>query len=309
MQTLTLTLRPLSAFGTPLLGDTLFGQLCWVLRDLLGEQGLRELLEGYTRGQPFAVVSDAFPQGYVLRPSVPLAWFRQEDADRKALKKKTYLPIAALDRPLTEWLARCQSDSEVCPVRWYPQPHNSIHRLTGTTGKGAFAPYTLDRFWYAEEVRLDVHLVFDAERIAPGTLKEAFVHLGQMGFGRDASIGLGKFAVEQGQVKALFRSPQPNAALTLAPCAPQGLGFDPKTSFYQLLTRFGRHGRQAVHTGRPFKAPILLAKTGAVFSPVTQDTCFVGQGLGGDGQLSKALPETVHQGYAPVIPIQLPEVL
>ncbi len=311
MQTLTLTLRPLAAFGTPLWGDTLFGQLCWLLRDLLGEQSLRQLLEGYTDGRPFAVVSDAFPQGYVPRPSVPLAWFPQEEeADRKAIKQKTWLPVNTLDKPFAEWLAMCQSDAEVCPVYWYTQPHNSINRLTGTTGKGAFAPYTLDRFWYAEEVRLDVHLVFDAERIGQDQLQAAFVHLGQIGFGRDASVGLGKFAVERGEVKALFGSLQPNAVLTLAPCAPQGLGLDPESSFYQLFTRFGRHGGQAVHTGKPFKTPILLAKTGAVFSPVTQDTCFVGQGLGGDGQLSKALPETVHQGYAPVIPIQLPrEVL
>ena len=39
---------------------------------------------------------------------------------------------------------------------------------------------------------------------------------------------------------------------------------------------------------------------------VFENRSFFGQGLGGDGTLSKSLPKTVHQGYAPVIGIRLP---
>jgi CRISPR-associated protein Csm4 len=56
-------IQPLSAFGTRPLGDTLFGQLCWAVRNRHGEERLDTLLDGYTQGQPFAVVSDAFPAG------------------------------------------------------------------------------------------------------------------------------------------------------------------------------------------------------------------------------------------------------
>jgi CRISPR-associated protein Csm4 len=35
---------------------------------------------------------------------------------------------------------------------------------------------------------------------------------------------------------------------------------------------------------------------------------FVGQGLGTNGTLSKAIPETVQQGYAPVVGIRLPVI-
>ena len=45
MKTYRLTLRPLTAFGTPLAGDTLFGQLCWALRHRLGNAALTRLLE------------------------------------------------------------------------------------------------------------------------------------------------------------------------------------------------------------------------------------------------------------------------
>ena len=71
MQTYCYTLSPLSAFGTPLAGDTLFGQLCWTLRHQLGNARLDELLLGYTRGKPFLVVSDALPAGHVPLPNVP----------------------------------------------------------------------------------------------------------------------------------------------------------------------------------------------------------------------------------------------
>ena len=135
-----------------------------------------------------------------------------------------------------------------------------------------------------------------------------WVSMGATGFGRDASIGLGKFAVLEVVETGLTAQTDANAYLTLAPCAPQGCGFLPDASRYQPFTRFGRHGDIAVQSGQPFKTPVLLAAAGAVLKPVRYvETCFVGQGLGGDGQLSRAIAETVHQGYAPVVGIYLPD--
>lgn len=302
MQTLTLTLRPQSAFGTLPLGDTLFGQLCWLLRDRLGDDGLGKLLEGYMDNKPFAVVSDALPSGYVPRPTVPLYFFRQDqDADRKAIKKQVWLPTDKLNLPFVEWLAVCENKALQAE---HLQQHNSISRLTGTTGKGEFAPYALDQYWYKAGTELDVQVVFD-DRISADELQQVFRDMGQYGFGRDASIGLGKFEVVKSVTPSFPVAQEANAVLTLAPCAPQGCQYHTDKSYYQLFTRFGRHGGQAVQAGKPFKTPVLLAKTGAVFSSdqFNADTRFIGQGLGGNGQLSKQIPATVQQGYAPVIPI------
>jgi CRISPR-associated protein Csm4 len=63
--------------------------------------------------------------------------------------------------------------------------------------------------------------------------------------------------------------------------------------------------------GRLFKNPILLARSGSVFSTADaaglsgRHAAFIGQGLGGEGQLSLAQPATVSQGYAPAIRIDL----
>ncbi|MCF7992149.1 MAG: CRISPR-associated protein Csm7 [Thiohalocapsa sp.] len=321
METLVLRLHPLTAFGTPLLGDTLFGQVCWMLRHRHGEERLTELLSGYTSGQPFAVVGDALPEGYLPRPALPLSRFDPvPDADPKDLKRRHWLPLSVLDLPLRQWLGHAyddagvlaaasgpRADADASLMRLHPQPHNSINRLTGTTGRGDFAPYTQMQRWYATSVPLCCRVMFDPERLQAAELVELFADIGHGGYGRDASIGLGKFSVEH--VPAVPRSAPigANACLTLAPCAPQGLAWEPQRCFYDVFTRFGRHGDLAVHLGNPFKTPLLLAKAGAVLTPATWSSPhFVGQGLGGDGRLSKVIPETVHQGYAPCIPIHLP---
>jgi CRISPR-associated protein Csm4 len=310
-------IAPLSAFGTLPKGDTLFGQLCWAVRNRFGEDRLRELLKGYTTGNPFAVVSDAFPAGHLPRPVLPGHWFVPlPGGNHKAAKKLTWLPEQRLTEPAETYLKYCRKEDDVPGgVALRSQPHNVIDRRTGTTSD-LFAPYAMTQLWYSQrdssgglriEVRLDIRIVFDKERLALADLKSMLIDIGELGFGRDASIGLGKFRVEAFEQVSLPQAPDADAWLTLAPCAPQGMGLDPTRSFYQVFTRFGRHGDMAVHTGRPFKAPVLLAQTAAVLVPKHyQARLFVGQGLGGDGSLSKAIPETVHQGYAPVVGIRLP---
>ena len=96
MDSLHLTLRPQSAFGGPIKGDTLFGQICWAARNRWGEARLTGLLDGYTDGHPFAICSDAFPAGYLPRPALPLHRYAAvPNADRKAVKRRRWLSLAA----------------------------------------------------------------------------------------------------------------------------------------------------------------------------------------------------------------------
>ena len=332
MQYLPLTIEPRSAFATLLKGDTLFGQLCWALRDRLGEHHLRELLQGYTEGRPFAVVSDALPERCWPRPVVPSAMFGDVDpAERKAMKKRTWLRHADFAQPMREWL-RCMvedpHDASGGPTSSAPSAtgtrplvehetrfRNSIDRRVETTTDEGFAPYGAPQFRYREGTRLDCHVVYDPERIDDDALLRAMSDIGGFGFGRDATIGLGRFAVEKcpsGDGAALPLSQDGATSwLTLAPVAPQGMEWKPDRCWYQPFPRFGRHGNTAVHLGNPFKTPILLADTGAVLTPQNHHDAplFVGQGLGGASRppLSRSIPETVHQGYAPVIGIRIPE--
>lgn len=320
MQAYTFTLKPLSAFATELKGDTLFGQLCWALHNRFGKARLEDVLQGYTTGQPFAVVSDAFPQGHVPKPTVPNWFFADADPEqRKELKKKVWMPLEQLNLPLPEWQQVCKSPAELFSEteaegkpekKWKMddiQPHNTIDRMTGTTGTGEFAPYGMTRHWFKQDVLLDCHIVLDTEELSLDELKDCLQDIGLFGFGKDATIGAGKFELV-GDAITMSRPELPAAdvCMTLAPCAPQGLKFTASRSFYQPFTRFGKHGDVAVHQqGKPFKNPVLLAQTGAIIG-VEPAALFIGQGLGGDRQkLSNAIEATVHQGYAPVLPVCL----
>lgn len=320
MQAFRVTINLQSAFATPLKGDTLFGQLCWAIRNRLGENRLTELLSGYTSGQPFAVVSDAFPQGYWPLPKLPGHYYDKiEGPDRKALKKRCWLPEQAVEKPLAQWLTHAvdaksvvsqasgsDASSRLALSEKHPQPHNTINRQTNTTGEGGFAPYAIEQEWFIHYISWAIVLLLDSARLSAADCRQCLEDIGTIGFGRDASIGLGKFSVTEFAETALPAQADANACLTLAPCAPQGLGFDGKSSFYQLFTRFGRHGDIAVHReGKPFKNPVLLAQTAAVFVTQPPVSGFIGQGIGGNGELSKTLSATVQQGYAPVIGIRL----
>lgn len=321
-------LVPLSAFGTLPRGDTFFGQLCWAVRNRYGEARLATLLEGYTTGAPFLVVSDAMPAGYLPRPALPAHWFVPiEEADRKQIKTRQWLPVDSFQEPVPQWLRHCVSPTEL-PGGWADlslQPHNSINRRTGTTGEEAFAPYPMEQYWFGRPGMgsgtgspasssfhvgaMELYCIMDTARPASLSLEEfrqILTDVGMIGFGRDASIGLGRFTVESVNEHPLLSQDHPNAYLTLAPCVPQGGVWHPDRCFYHLFTRFGRHGDVGVHAGHPFKTPLLLTTAGSVFTPHTfEPRPFIGYGLGGDGSLSKSLPTTVHQGYAPVVAIRL----
>lgn len=180
------------------------------------------------------------------------------------------------------------------------QPHNSINRLTMTTGD-EFAPYSSEQHWLHPELGLDLYILHD-ERISTETLITRLNEIGLLGYGKDATIGKGRFHVQPLSMPSLPDPAESQLLLTLAPCVPQGGEWHEEISFYSPLVRFGRHGTNMVIQGQPYKNPLLLADTAALLAPQKpQHQPFVGMGLGGEGLISPAMPQTVHQGYAPVI--------
>jgi CRISPR-associated protein Csm4 len=318
-------LRPQTAFISPLVGDMLFGQLCATLAQQRGSDALSALLTGYTTGTPFAVISDAFPSGYLPKPRLPIEIVKQalgsqateqDPTQRKAAKKQAWIPLASLPTLHTQpaslaslWLAAVELPDKQ-KSKSTPETHNSINRHTNTTGEGGFAPYSVSATWMSGE--LEVYCVLDTERFKAEELNAALTAIGQWGFGKDATVGKGKFTVASVDT---WDTPKPHTASplhhwwTLAACAPQGLGFDPVHSYYVPVTRYPRHSGQTLHTS-PYKAPLLMADTAAVFASTEREhRHFIGQGLGGDSSpdasISRAMPATVHQGYAPVIALSI----
>lgn len=303
MNTYRFTLTTQTAFGTPLVGDSLFGQFCWAVVHRYGESRLAELLNGYTAQQPFIVISDAFPKGYLPLPVLPSKlWEKEGEQDRKVLKKKAWIAFDQHSQAVNAWQKNAKSDSEVLKKIKQDQPHNTLSRQTMTTGTGEFAPYAMSQIWFKQGTEFELYVVFDDKRISLAEIELCLKDIGQIGFGRDASIGLGKFELVGEPQAVAFHTKNANALLTLANTAPQNLGLGKENSFYQLHTRFGRHGDIKALGSSPFKKPIILAKTGAVYAVENWEKSFLGNGLAG---VSNVQANAVHQGYAPVVPIEV----
>ena len=293
------TLTPQSAMGTPLVGDTLFGQICWAVRNRFGEARLTALLEGYTEQRPFIVVSDAFPQGFLPLPTLPSKfWQTKTETDRKSLKKAQWVNIEDAENSAVKFWQECALQENVkFEKESQDQFHNTIDRQTNTTGEGQFAPYSTMLTWFGTVQKFDLYIVLDENRFTLEELQQVLNDVGSFGFGRDASIGLGKFQCINPQA-VNFLQQNANCYLTLANCAPRNLGLNKEYCYYQITTRFGRHGDIQALSSNPFKKPIILAKPAAIFTPEKYEPrLFLGNGLSG---ISHTQPNAVHQAYAPV---------
>lgn len=294
MKNYWLTLRPATAFGTRLRGDTLFGQFCWAVVEHAGDARLRELLDGYLAGRPFLVVGDPCPPGRLPRPALPAFCWEVAATERKDFKRRVWLDRKALTRPARNWKDFLCDDRLLQVVSRH---HNSINPETGTTGGDGYAPFALEGYEYTAE--LEIPLVAD-DRLAPAEIHAYFAALGACGYGADASAGLGKFTVGDLREAAFPVPAGANAWLTLGPCAPEAAELDPERCFYKTFTRFGRHGNLGALAAQPFKNPVLLLETGAVLSPrgALPSRAVCGRGLDGIAAVAPA----VQQGYAPIVP-------
>lgn len=341
MKRYAITLKPLSGFGTPLKGDTLFGHFCWqaVNDPSLVEGGLEKQLTHYSE-KPFVVFSSAFaalPSDkstiYALkRPDLPFSFMlpmkknKKESMEQsKAFKEKRWLLVdehLRLDlktgtfaddkellkrmRPTLPRNHRQQMGNEEKPKfpQQFSQAHNTINRLSQTTGPGAFAPYTRDNFYYYPETELVVFVFIEETATDIGRVTLGLERIGMWGFGRDASTGLGRFKII-GDPKELPLPPtgDTNAFYILAPCVLQKDVF--KEGFFTPFVRYGKHGDRLANVANPFKNPVIMADEGAVFIPHDNkvvDALYIGRAV---ANISKAMPETVVQGYAPCLPLQL----
>ena len=337
MRTYQITIEPLSPFGTPLKGDTLFGQFCWQMAydpSLLAGP-LDEVIQGYPE-KPFCVFSSAYPVitggGVALkRPDVPLerifdfTGMSRGDlvSRRKELKKRKWLicsgPGALADMKQGRYLNDAELAAVAVPAEAIPAgqgqltaisseallSHNSINRLTGTTGEG-FAPFSQSASFYLPGVQLTFFVWIDEVVLSSHALAQGIQRIGSCGFGRDASTGLGKFRLLHCEPVDLasFGTKVPNALYTLSPAVPETGSYS--ASFFSPFTRFGRHGDQLANSSAPFKNPVIMADEGAVLVPKNLGEAlskpYIGTGLSG---ISKVMKETVMQGYSLYIPIRL----
>lgn len=328
MELYEITLQPKSGFGTPLKGDTIFGHFCWQAANdpQLLNMGLEKQVELYSE-KPFAVFSSAYvkkqDQGasyFFKRPDVSLDSFeefrsmakKEKISHAKEMKKKkwmetdTSLQLSLQKNSLytdKELLERLQKKEGQSLLQTSLQPHNSVNRLTNTTGTGMFAPYSLEVFYFLPDTELALFVLLDSEATDIERVISGLERMGKWGFGKDATAGMGKFNVAGADQLTNPDYSRAEALYTLAPSVPETGLF--KKSFFSPFVRFGKHGDMLASKGTPFKNPVIMADEGAVFVPEHQSDMgrqYIGRAV---SNVSKAMPKTVVQGYSPVLPIHL----
>lgn len=289
------TITPTSNFATTLKGDTLFGQICWSIRYALGEDRLKTLLSEY-ENKPFLVVSDGFVEGYLPKPKMPSELLGEDSDAKKENRKKIWLTQKEL---LSGDFRSAKKDEEINHDKSISTMHNSINYKTfRTSDDGDFAPYG------EKELKLgkkDIYFLLNEDEFSLEELKQAFDLLSQSGYGKDATIGKGRFEFDD--FKAVENIKTSSTFMILSPFSPKEL--ECEKIYYEPFTRFGKLGAQRAFKNafkNAFKKPILLADTASVvhFSE-KKSLQYIGKAI---KNISDTHPDTVHQGYSIVLPIK-----
>ena len=305
MKTYVVKIKPLTGFGTHIKGDSLFGHICWQAyydSDLF-DSSLEQLLQDYEEN-PFIVVSSAFPvknnKIYLKRPSMPLhKLFEIPENEivkrRKELKSRDYF---ALELPLPP-LNKIKYEKINFLIEGQ-QSRCTINRITGTTGLAPFTPYNVGKFYFDCDLAMFVGLRDDLKIEKLITVLE---RIGKYGYGKDATVGYGKFEVTAWEEVNLMIKENYNALYTLSPLVPRREEIE--DIYFTPFVRFGRHGSFLAKSKNPFKNPVIFADESAIIIPKQKPLKpYIGMAI---KDISKTCPQAVTQGYSLILPVEVQE--
>ncbi len=309
MKYFKVSIKPVSPFGTVPMSDTIFGQLVWILSDM-GED-VSSLLGDYDTN-PFLVVSDFLPFGTGNTPKLPVKYKLDVNKsekikkiiERKKLKKKNRISLNKLyesDNLNNEKITELSEELKNF-AKNYEIIRCSINRMTGTTGDG-FDPYAVYETKYYRTSEYEFYFYVADEKYNEKVFT-ALETMGQIGFGKDASLGRGQFSVNNFE-EVEFNTQNKNSIYTLGNIVLENI--KSKKMFYEPFTRFGKHGHIRAVQGNPFKNPVVMALQGAlIYHPEEEyfEKPFIGKALKGLSFYN----DTVHQGYSLYIPVHLEEI-
>ena len=272
-----------SSLATPLIGDTIFGHVCWGLVRKKGEEALSRFIANCDQDPSYFAVSNAFPADMLPIPILPvsresMAKNTMQYGKKKKHKKRHFIPakeVLSQTEPLTsERLNQILEQSEeTFKLETEEHLHNTINRLTGTT-EGPTGLYSTveyvtkpsNRVKQAREElllsQLDLYVVSNEPlHEVKSFLTDAFM----FGYGADSSIGKGWIEIKT--IEEINIPKVGNCFLALGPFIPTDEERKRISNFrYELFMRRGKLGPEFVHLMNPFKKPILFYREGSTFS-------------------------------------------
>lgn len=314
----SLTLKSKSGWVTPLQADTIFGHLCWKIKQNEGKEKLEKFL-GEMKGEPFFVISNVFPCGYVPRPRFEFEFKKEKEGSKAAMneeferikkytKKINFIKIEDLEK-YTEFSEIKDEDKEKQKRKIdevmenilkkskdekYPQSlkrdreiKTTINRFTSTTLE-AQGPYSLPYFYFEGNLWLLIKVLNEQkfeEYKKEIHLLENLEKVFEEGYGKRKSIGKGLFEVirfrEECEIEKLFQNQNGKYYLLLSNFVPKEN--DPTDGFYEIFVKYGKLGEEKsiAGSGNFYKKPLIMVKEGATFTNNPANKEYLGKMLKG----------------------------
>ncbi len=276
--------------------DTLWGNICWGIKYLFGNDELQKFIQSYQNNSPELIISSSFPYyridhqtfRFFPRPILPVKSFDkiQQENEKKSfsekisslLNRKEQKEIQILEQSFFEKVLNGEADYDLLPDTTPPKilpnsvTRNTIDRIRGGTLKinNTGQLFTEEEIYIHlanENKNVQTGLFFLAIDNSHGKLEASMRLLSHIGIGGNRSIGKGIFEFSVDSLD--IREPQQANALTnlslyyptpeeLNSCSAHSALFN-----YQLEQRAGFFGE--VRNKKYKKNPVIYFKEGSVF--------------------------------------------
>ncbi|WP_104748277.1 type III-A CRISPR-associated RAMP protein Csm4 [Helicobacter cetorum] len=300
MKLFKVSIEPKSNFGSPLQGDTLFGQFCWIIRFKYSESRLKELLKDY-KTKPFIIFSNAFACNYLPKPTLPQDYLNEKKEEKKENRKKIWLKLEDLLKG--NYTSAKTNEKTECEDREIARIKNALNYKTFCTEKERFTPFGEVEHTLSKK---DIYVLLDEKQFSLADFKKCFECLGVYGYGKNISTGLGRFEVLFDYDKNIDKKIDNKNATTfmsLGAFVPNFTKKEVKEFFYEPFTKFGKYPEHEGITNI-FKKPLLMANCGAVveFKEKKENLQYIGCAI--DNLSMNTDFTSYHQAYSIVLPLQ-----
>ena len=288
MQTKIIYLKPRTTFRTVLRSDTLWGTLCWAIRNIYGETSLLDFItktpfvisstfpylengENKTRFFPYPKV---YKKPMVIDPELSFTEKLKKAAKRKR-QKKASLWLTEVDfQKFIKGEGFEKSADEILPKQQsIVVTRNRIDRLKG----GSLKIGETGQLFHIDEIYLEqmnAGLFFLAKGEDLTLLEGALRYLNHIGIGGDRSTGKGHFEISEPEDYPNIEEPKDAEYMTnlslYYPDDKELVNFQSKDFTYQLEDRQGRLGFLSFKNVE--KSALLFFSEGAVLPYLKQNT-------------------------------------
>lgn len=318
-----LSLKQRSGLLTELQSDTVFGHLCWRMKEISGEDILEDTLKEFLKlnqlSPVFTISDNLFEKnGKVYFPKPVFSKITKEDkilskAEKlkqmcvyKERKSKKYIDTETLnlylEGKIDEYEKSLDLNDSLKTFEDYLRTNVQISRETLSAAESKlfnYAPKYLNTKLSKKDDRVDICFlikVIDDDNFNKFNCKELLKEVFNIGFGKKKSSGFGEFEViEFDEYKELRESEDSDCFLNLSNYLPSE-NDKISNSYYEYHVKYGKLGEELSQSENPFKKPIIFFKPGSVFF-TNENKPFYGRCTTPEEKIS-SFKEAIQNGYS-----------